>query len=90
MDAATLLAALATILPPGVAGYLTVAVTTAFILSGAVAQIAALFGLDGVAKFSTSLHTALVTLAGNYGKAANASASAPAQNPVIPPGASAP
>ena len=72
MDAATLLAALAAVLPPGVAGTLTVIVSAAFILSGAVAQIAALFGLDGVVKISTTLHTVLQGVAGNYGKAANA------------------
>ncbi len=82
MDAATVLAALAAVLPPGVDGTLTEILAGAFILSGAVAQIAALFGLDGVAKVSTTLHTVLQGVAGNYGKAANAGS--PAASPAGP------
>ena len=85
MDAATVLAALAAVLPPGVDGTLTEILAGAFILSGAVAQIAALFGLDGVAKVSTTLHTVLQGVAGNYGKAANGQTEG--SEPRLPPGA---
>ena len=74
MDIQTLILSVINALPPGLASdtLLTFAVLSA--ISGAAAQIAALFGFTRVANLSGVAYRVLQGLAGNYGKAANASA----------------
>ena len=72
MDLQTMLIAAIGLLPPGVASDAILAIPVLLILSGATAQVAALFGLTKLAAVNAPLYAVLQKLAGNYGKATNA------------------
>lgn len=87
MDIQTLILSVINALPPGLASDTLLALAVLSAISGAAAQIAALFGFTQVASLSNIAYRLLQGLAGNYGKAANASAPPIASGPTIPPSA---
>ena len=78
MDVSALTIALIGALPADLSSYVILAVLTLAAISGAVAQLAALFNWTTVLAVDSPIYAFLQKLAGNYGHATNAdSASAP-------------